>query len=94
MARLTTKYNLSAAESEAKLKHPCIEIELNNGKKVIVEPPQLWADEVQDLAAEGKLTAVSKLLLGDQYDDFKAGGGTNALLNAIIAQHSKASSGK
>jgi hypothetical protein len=100
MARLTKKYNLSAAQAEAKLKHPLIEIELDpiegsdETNSVFVEPPQLWPDEVGELAAEGKMTEVSKILLGDQYDRFKAGGGSNAILNVIIAEHSGADTGK
>lgn len=87
MARPTKKYNLSAVEAETKLKKPMIEIELRTGKTVTIEPPELWPDEVADLASVGKMTEMAKILLGDQYQVFKDGGGTTALLSAIIAEH-------
>ena len=94
MARLTKKYNLSAAQAEAKLKHPMIEIELGAGEdkkpvSVLIEPPQLWPDEIVELSRQGKLTEASQLLLGDQFATWKQHGGTNALLNLIIEEHTK-----
>ena len=94
MTRPTKRYNLSATMSEALLKHPAIVIELNDGEEVTLEPPQLWPDAVQEFAAEGKMTDASKLLLGDQYERFVHHGGTNALLNLVIAEHTKASAGE
>lgn len=89
MARPTKKYSLQQTVAEAKLKTPLIEIELDNGDTVALEPSQFWPDEAFDLASKGKLNELALLLLGgEQYDRYIAGGGTASALQLIVGEHS------
>lgn len=63
-----------------------IDIELENGTTVRVDPPELWPDEAQKLGRAGDDEGAAVALLGgqDQYDEFVAGGGTAMLLWSIV----------
>lgn len=90
MAGPVKKYNVSAVVAEARLKKPAIiltGLPRDSEAEFRVDPPELWPDEVQDLAAAGKATEVTKFLLGDQYEAFIDAGGSNAILNLVLTEH-------
>lgn len=83
-------YNVAEVVAEARLKCPEIILEgfPNDPKAQFrLDPPELWDDEVNELAAEGKATDLSKKLLGDQYDAFIAAGGSNSIINLVLSKH-------
>lgn len=68
-----------------KIDEGAIDIELDDGTVIVVPPPQVWPDEVIVAARSGDPINPARLLLGEEeYERFLAGGGSGAVLNAII----------
>jgi hypothetical protein len=73
-----------------------IQIEGDNGKTWTIDPPELWPDEAQELAANKDNVGLVTMLLGgaEQYAEFKAAGGNAALVAMIIQETHGASAGE
>lgn len=73
-----------------------IEIIGEDGESFIIEPPELWPDEAQTLAASGDSIGLCRLVLGgdEAYARFVAAGGTAALLGQIFQESLGTSPGK
>lgn len=77
------RYKLSTVVAEAREKHPQIEIETDDGQVFKVDPPQFWSDEAADPKVGPRETMIS-ILGEDQYEKYKAAGGSYASLNLVI----------
>jgi hypothetical protein len=64
-----------------------IEIETDS-ETFLVDPPELWTDEMLELAESGDNLALTKALLGgdDAYARFKAAGGSQAVMGFILSE--------
>lgn len=82
-AKAQKKFVLKTVVESIKAKHPAIEIEAD-GKTFSILPPQLWTDDI--IAVGDEPIAASKMLLGPQYDDWIAAGGSSAILMHVIAE--------
>lgn len=92
MAGPEKRYNVAEVIAEARLTKPAIILEgfpNDPSAEFRLDPPELWADQVTELAAAGKATELSRHLLGDQYEAFLAAGGGNSLVNLVLEKHSK-----
>lgn len=71
---------------ERKAEEGAIDVEAEDGQVFRIPPPELWPDEVGELARTGDLVALAVAVLGgeDRFEAFKAAGGTATLLNAIV----------
>lgn len=89
------KINLAEFKS-AKRAAGAIEITGENGKTWTIDPPELWPDEAQPVAASGDYVGLAKLVLGgdDEYAAFVAAGGTAAMVGMMIADEHGATPGE
>jgi len=87
-----TRFVLADVVSEAAEKHPDIEVELPGGEVASFPPPQRWSDDL--VAVAGDAVKVAGMLLGDKYEQFKAGGGSAMILLDIIKEASGVSLGE
>lgn len=74
-----------------------IEIEVSDGTAVLIEPPELWSDEVREAASDPEIGSegFAKVLMGqEQWDKFVADGGTPRLFDMIVREHWDASAGE
>lgn len=65
-----------------------IEIEADDGTVFRVEPPELWSDDIVSMSADRtQVIEMATALLGgeEEYERFKAAGGSAAVLSAIVA---------
>lgn len=64
-----------------------IEIETDN-ETFVVDPPELWSDDVIALATGGDNLGLSKALLGgdDVYARFVAAGGSQAVMGLVLTE--------
>lgn len=76
------KYRLAQVVAEAKDKHPEVDLEIAEGKTVTILPPQLW-DEAT-LAVADDAVAITKKLLGDNYDAYIKAGGTVGIFAEFV----------
>ncbi len=90
------RYQIAKILSEKREQHPDIEIEGDNGEVFRIPPPELWPDAVHEAASRNQLIPLATALLGgaEQYAAFRAAGGSASLLNAIVAEHTGASTGE
>lgn len=63
-----------------------VEVEADDGTVFVVDPPELWSDEVLELSQAGDNFAAARGLLGDQYEAFTAAGGSAATLLGILKE--------
>lgn len=67
-----------------------IELEGDSGRVFVVPPPDLLTDAqqgaLQKAQADEDLVGLGRALLGDEYDDFAADGGSASLLFAIYGE--------
>lgn len=92
MAGPEKRYNVADVVREARLTKPAIVLTgfpSDPEAEFRIDPPELWGDAINDAAAKGQATEVSKLLLGDQYDAFKRAGGSNSTINLVLAEHTQ-----
>ena len=80
------KINLNELR-ERKRAEGSIEIETDD-ETFVIDPPELWSDDLVALATSGDNLALSKALLGgdDTYARFVAAGGSQALVGAILTE--------
>ena len=89
-----TKVKLSDFKERKELEG-AIDIETDDGKIFRVPPPEVWPDEVQELARDNDIIGMSKTIMGeDEYAKFCAAGGNAALVNAIFAERHGAPAGE
>lgn len=63
-----------------------VELDLGDGRIVWLDPPDLWPDEVAEMAQRGENISIAKALLGDDdYEAFIAAGGTAGLIAMLVA---------
>lgn len=99
-----TNYYLAREIEKARAKHKPITIvlpplELVEGqheaapeRKVEVDAPTLWPDDITVLANVNPGAAARRLLGDDAYDHWTAAGGTAGILFEIVREHSGAAS--
>lgn len=64
-----------------------VELDLGNGRSVILDPPDLWPDEVAEMAQRGENVAIAQALLSDDdYKAFLAAGGTAGVIAMLVAE--------
>src|SRR5262245_50030019 len=90
---LGRRFVLSDVISKIKTERESIIIDGADGVVFTVPPAELWPDAVTRLIGEDN-EAASKLLLGDQYDEWTRQGGTFGVLNEVIGEAAGASVGK
>lgn len=81
------RYRLSEVVAEVREEHPPIEIETDDGQVFEVPPPELWPDEVVELATTRPVDS-ARLVMGERYDQFIAAGGSAGLLSVIVQRES------
>ena len=72
-----------------------IEIETES-ETFVIDPPELWTDEMLALATAGDNLALSRALLGGDlaYDRFVAAGGSQAVIGLILSESAGFALGK
>lgn len=64
-----------------------VEIEADDGEIYRIDAPEVWSDEIAELAQSEDQVAVARALIGeDRYDAFVAAGGTAMLVMAIVSE--------
>lgn len=72
-----------------------IEIELDNGETIRIDPPEIWDDEVLAAAKDDDIEACRLLVGGpEMYELFKASGGSAATLLSMLQDEHGATPGK
>ena len=82
MARINLRELTERHRSEG-----AIEIETDS-ETFVIDPPELWSDDLIAIATTGDNLALSKALLGgdDNYARFVAAGGSQAVMGAILSE--------
>jgi hypothetical protein len=83
------RYNIAKVIAENREQHPDIEIEGVDGRIFTVPAPEMWPDEVHVAASKNDLIALATAMLGGEevYAEFRAAGGSAAVLNAVVMEH-------
>jgi len=90
---LGRRFVLSDVISKIKQERESIAVDGADGVVFTVPPAELWPDAVTNLIGNDN-EAASKLLLGDQYDEWVRQGGTFGVLNEIIGEAAGVDVGK
>jgi hypothetical protein len=75
---------LADAIAEKRGDHPPIRVDLGSGQPLLIDPIELWPDEVVNLVTAERPVDAVRTLLGTDYERFTAAGGTAVLLLEML----------
>lgn len=75
---------LADAIAEKRADHPPISVDLGKGDPLLIDPIELWPDDVIELIAGERPVEAVRKLLGADYERFTAAGGTATLLLGLL----------
>lgn len=75
---------LADAIAEKRADHPPVSFDIGDGNPLLIDPIELWPDEVVNLVQAEDPTGAVRALLGADYERFAKAGGTAILLLAVL----------